>query len=354
MPDPDRAPAGHPVLTAFAGLGLAMLILAGLILARAVLVPLAFALLAALMIGAAVSWLGRLPGAERTPLWLRHLAILLMVSMAVAALFLQIRVSAEVLVARLPTYQANIVAALQGIDAQLGLGDEGAASLSMLLGDLPNLQGVARSVLGTLGSVGGVLLVVIFYAAFLLIEERGFVRRLYIALPEPGQADQVIALVQAVTARIGGFLAVKTLINLILGVASWFAMVAMGVDLAGFWAILIGLLNYIPYLGSVVGVAFPVLTVLAQTGSVQAAVIAMVILTVIQSIIASVVEPRLIGARINLSPFVILVALAVWSSLWGLAGAVLAIPMSVLAQALLAAFPATRPAAVLLSHNGRV
>lgn len=354
MPDPDRTPAGNPVLTAFAGLGLAMLILAGLLLARAVLVPLAFALLAALMIGAAVSWLGRLPGAERTPLWLRHLVILLMVTLAVAALFVQIRVSAEVLVARLPTYQANIVAALQGIDAQLGLGDEGAASLSMLLGDLPNLQAVARSVLGTLGSFGGVLLVVVFYAAFLLIEERGFVRRLHIALPGPGQADRVIGLVQAVTARIGGFLAVKTLINLILGVASWFAMVAMGVDLAGFWAILIGVLNYIPYLGSVVGVAFPALTVLAQTGSVQTAVVATVILTIIQSVIASVVEPRLIGARINLSPFVILVALAVWSWLWGLAGAVLAIPMTVLAQAMLAAFPSTRPVAVLLSHNGRV
>jgi len=66
------------------------------------------------------------------------------------------------------------------------------------------------------------------------------------------------------------------------------------------------------------------------------------------------VEPWLMGNSLNLSPFVILVSLVVWSSIWGLAGAILAVPISAILVIVLSEFKGTRPIAVLLSRDGNV
>ncbi len=76
-------------------------------------------------------------------------------------------------------------------------------------------------------------------------------------------------------------------------------------------------------------------------------------LTVAQLFVAAVLEPRMMGRAFNLSPFAVLLALAFWSTLWGLPGAVLAVPMTASLVLVLAAFPATRPAAVMFSASGR-
>ena len=59
----------------------------------------------------------------------------------------------------------------------------------------------------------------------------------------------------------------------------------------------------------------------------------------------------MIGKQVNLSPFVVLVALSLWAGLWGIAGAILAIPLTSMLAIILAAFPDTRPLAVLLADD---
>lgn len=217
-----------------------------------------------------------------------------------------------------------------------------------------DLQGVARQALGSLGSLGGLIVVVLLYTAFLMIEYGGFVKKLHLAWPQGDKATRIIALSSEINSRIGGFLAVKTVINIVLGMLSYFALVAMGVELAGFWAIYIGVLNYTPYIGSAAGVIAPTLMALAQTGNIQHALITGALLAALQFVIGSLIEPHVMGRRINLSPMMVLVSLASWYALWGLPGAVLAVPMTVIILAVLGAIPFTRPAAILLSNDGRI
>jgi len=66
-----------------------------------------------------------------------------------------------------------------------------------------------------------------------------------------------------------------------------------------------------------------------------------------------VLEPRWIGRQLNMSPFVVLVALSVWASLWGVPGAILAIPMTSILIIVTSNFDATRFIAVLLSERGK-
>ena len=145
-------------------------------------------------------------------------------------------------------------------------------------------------------------------------------------------------------------MAIKTLINVILGVVSYLIMLFMGVDFAVFWAVLIALGNYIPYVGTV-SVLFPIVFSLAQFGSLATTLILAALLTLAQIVSDNMLEPKMIAKQLNLSPFVIVVALSLWSALWGLAGAILAVPLTSMLAIIFAAFPATRFLAVLLAER---
>ena len=133
-------------------------------------------------------------------------------------------------------------------------------------------------------------------------------------------------------------------------VAAWL----IGVEFALFWAVLIAFLNYVPYFGSLIGVLFPVLLSLVQSGSFGFAALALATLTVAQVYVGAVLEPRLMGRTFNLSPAVVLLALAFWGALWGIAGAILAVPLTASLVIVLAEIDATRPIAVMLSARGRI
>ena len=117
---------------------------------------------------------------------------------------------------------------------------------------------------------------------------------------------------------------------------------------------LTGVLNFIPYAGSVVGVVLPSLVAFAQSGSVSLGLWTLGLLVVLQVLLGSVVEPRIIGESFDLPALVVLAALAFWTALWGLAGAVLAVPMTPILVVILAEFETTRPIAILLTSDGEV
>ena len=101
----------------------------------------------------------------------------------------------------------------------------------------------------------------------------------------------------------------------------------MALDFALFWAVLIALFNYIPFIGTF-AIIFPIFLSLAQFGSLTTTLILAALLLMAQLISDNVLEPKLFSRQLNLSPFVIIVALSFWSAIWGLPGAILAIPIT--------------------------
>jgi len=341
-------------ITAAAAMLMIMLVIWALYMAQGVLIPLAFAVVVAFVLWTVVDWMGRVPGLRRTPLFLRHIVVLGLFIWAIVLLIGTLRSNGEVLVQRLPQYTANILGLVRRLDDAYRIDEFIPGGLSSVVAANFDIQGVARQALGAMGSLGGLIVLILLYTSFLMIEYTGFVKKLHLAFPTGDKADRLIALSVDVNSRIGGFLAIKTLINIVLGTLSYIALKWMDVELAGFWAIYIGVLNYTPYLGSVAGVIAPTLMVLAQTGEIKATLLAMAILAGLQFIIGSLIEPQLMGRRINLSPMMVLVSLASWYALWGLPGAVLAVPMTVIILAVLGVVTFTRPLAVLLSNDGRI
>lgn len=342
------------IVTAFSAAGLIALSVLALYIAQAVLIPIAFALVVAFVLWAVVGWMGRVPGLRALPGFVHHAVVLGLFVIAIVLTANTLRSNGEILVQRIPQYSQNIIQLVADLDARFRMDQVIPGGLARVMTANLDLQGVARQALGTLGSLGGLIVVVLLYTAFLMIEYGGFVKKLHLAWPQGDKATRIIALSSEINSRIGGFLAVKTVINIVLGMLSYFALVAMGVELAGFWAIYIGVLNYTPYIGSAAGVIAPTLMALAQTGNIQHALITGALLAALQFVIGSLIEPHVMGRRINLSPMMVLVSLASWYALWGLPGAVLAVPMTVIILAVLGAIPFTRPAAILLSNDGRI
>lgn len=122
------------------------------------------------------------------------------------------------------------------------------------------------------------------------------------------------------------------------------------VDLIVVWALVSFLLNFIPTIGSIVAGSVIVLYTFITRDLGTAAAVGAGIL-VIEQIMGNYVDPKLAGRSIALSPLVVMVALIFWGWVWGIAGALLAVPMTTVLVVIGAHIPATRPLALLLTDR---
>jgi len=194
------------------------------------------------------------------------------------------------------------------------------------------------------------------YTVFMLLERGRIFRKIGLLSADAEDRRAVDEIIIDIGAMVREYVTIKTLINLAVAAIGYGAMRVVGVEFAGFWALLLFLLNYIPIVGSISAIAAISLFVLVQPegGGVQTALLTLALLAGAEQTMSSVVEPRLMGKSLNLSPLVILLSLSVWGSLWGFAGALLAVPMTVTVMIILTQFEASRPIAILMSDSGKI
>ena len=162
-------------------------------------------------------------------------------------------------------------------------------------------------------------------------------------------ASRIADVTREIAAKVRLYLGITTLTSLLTGVACglWTAM--LGLDLAIVWGVLNFLLNYIPVVGNLVGIVPPSLYALMQfqTWTMPAAIFAG--LAIIQIAISNFVYPMLQGRGLSLSPVAILLAVTFWTWVWGIAGALIAVPLTVVLAVICEQFAGTRWIAVLVS-----
>ena len=254
-----------------------------------------------------------------------------------------------------PQYQESLLATIQRIAVFLRIETEPTwATLRHDLFGQVNLQRLFSSMLVSVSSVLVSFVVVCLYATFLLVERRHFGTKLANLSRDPREVARVREVIHVINRRIGAYLALKTLLSVFLGGVSWVIMAFLGLEFAGFWAVLIAFLNYIPYIGSFLGVAFPVMMTVVQFEDPGVILAMLAALTLAQFLIGNFLDPYVMGNSLNLSPFAILISLAVWSELWGIPGAFLAVPITAIMTIVFSEFPGTRPVAVLLSQSGKL
>jgi AI-2 transport protein TqsA len=195
-------------------------------------------------------------------------------------------------------------------------------------------------------------LFVLVYLAFIIASRRGWERKAIGLFPAREERQSAVIAFLRIRDGVEQYLFVQTITGLMVAVLSWIAMAAVGLHDSLFWAFLIFLAVYIPVAGGVfAGVAPPVFA-LVQFDGYGRAIILFGALQLIGMIIGNVVYPRMQGRSLNLDPVMILLSLAFWSAIWGLTGAFLSTPLTVMAMVILAQFDGSRWIAVILSADG--
>ena len=168
----------------------------------------------------------------------------------------------------------------------------------------------------------------------------------------PARADAFIAITNTISRQIGVYLGSLCVISLVTGLLVWGVLEWMGIEFAFTWGLLAFLLNFIPTIGSIVASLPPVLMAVVQhyPDLWPAAGVALVLLA-IQMTLGNLVAPKIYGDRLNLSPVVILLFLVFWGWLWGVVGALLAVPLAAAIQIALSQIPALAPLAVLMGSG---
>ena len=233
------------------------------------------------------------------------------------------------------------------------------ASLSAIFDNLRQSIGVfwspTRQALGQLTATATTFALVLLYMVFIFMEQGTFEKKVRaLTATEQNHANWRRA-VGEVKQKVQTYVVIKSVMSLLTAVISLAVYWVFGVQFALFWALMVFVLNFIPVIGSIIAWVLPMVVVVffSEYTLVQMLGIGFLLLGA-QQLVGSIIEPRVAGEALNLSPLVILLSLAFWGALLGLLGLFLAVPLTVMLTSILSHFQGTRWIAILLSRNGQL
>lgn len=206
------------------------------------------------------------------------------------------------------------------------------------------VAGAGEGILSVLSSFVVILLVTIFA----LVEADDVADKLRAAL---GRPDADLSRYTVMARGVGTYAFWKTVMNAATGGFVALLCWALGIREPLLWGLVAFLFNFVPNVGSLI-VAVPIiLLALAEHGLGRAVLTAVVYLAVNQ-VIGSVIEPRLMGRKLGLSPLVVLLSLLFWGWVWGPVGMLLSVPLTMIVRTLLLSSADGRALGVLLGPRG--
>ncbi len=325
------------------GLAALVVIVAGMKAGASLLVPLLLAIFIAVVCTAPIQWLNRKGLGLQLSVWLTLVVIGVLFSLMGLLLANSFGTFSEAMPGIEEKLQEYYIGLLDGL-AGLGLAIDPDRMAGLL--DLEQLGGMIPSLLGELGNLLVQSVMVSLLVVFMLFETLHFRDKISRALANPAPSLQRFSEFSETLKR---YLAVKTLVSLITGALVWVACLLVGVDFPFLWAVLAFALNFIPNIGSAIAAIPPVLLLLVspEGGVLEALLLAGAYLG-INFLLGNIVEPRLMGRALGLSTLVAFLSLVVWGWIFGTAGLLLSVVLTMTLKIALDSHPQTRWIAHLL------
>jgi predicted PurR-regulated permease PerM len=179
---------------------------------------------------------------------------------------------------------------------------------------------------GTRNFASGFFTTVLFLF-FLLLSGDTFLHRLVEIMPRFSSKRQVVEISQQIESDISAYLVTITIMNAAVGVAMALAMWLTGVGDPILWGTVAFLLNYVPILGTALGVLIFLLAGLLTVDALWVALLPAGLYIAFHLIEGETVTPMLLARRFTLNPFLVILSLVVWFWMWGIPGAILSVPM---------------------------
>ena len=216
--------------------------------------------------------------------------------------------------------------------------------------DFSAVTSLVTSGAGSFFSLLGNMVVVILLMFFILAGSGDLISKVNSSMKR-SHSQRLASMIESIDARVRQYLITKTLISLATGALTTIILLILGVDFALLWGFLTFLLNFIPNIGSIVSIVFPLIISFLQFDSVATPLLVLLLLGAAQFAMGNVVEPKLMEFSLNLSPLLVLVSLFFWGWIWGIWGMILAVPMMSTVKIVFENIESLQPIAVLMSSR---
>lgn len=285
------------------------------------------------------------------PSWLKTLLSSGLIFIFLTTLFNILSTNISKLTHSYSKYESNVDAVIANINEYLHL--DILETLQKQMGNF-DFGALLSTVFNSMSDIISNTFMIIIYALFILLEESNFSKKMKAVFTNQSQYDEFWTILGQIEQSVLDYFRLKAFVSLITGGLSYLALLLIGVDSPVFWAFLIFILNFIPTIGSLIGTLFPAGFALLQFGDINTFVLILVIVGIIQILVGNVLEPRLMGSSMNISPLVTILSLSIWGAIWGVVGMILSVPIVVVMIIVFSHFEKTRPIAILLSEKGEV
>lgn len=305
-----------------------------------IFVPFVIALLLSFVFAPIVSFLVN----RRVPRFVA-IAIVLLIFLAFGFLIVLIVYSSfQSLLREFPKYQDRMTELIRELILRFDLPSDiyGQLQISRTIGN------ALLSVSGNFMSFASGFIVVLIFLLFLLMEKPYVRRKIQLALKDETTRTLSRVLVH-INSQIGRYVAVKLFVSLLTALVVYVSFSMIGVDFPFIWSVLTFLFNFIPSIGSIaitiIAVVFAMVQFLPDWNPV---LVTFACIGGAEFVIGNVIDPKMLGDRLNLSPVVILLSLLGWGFLWGVAGLFLAVPLTVAMKIVFENTPGLEPFGILM------
>ena len=312
-----------------------------------IIIPFVIALILAVLVNALVRYIQSRWRAA--PPWAVSLLAGAVVILATAAGIFAMTQGVAQIVSQGPALIARLDELLQTLGSSLHLHEP--LRVASIVGKV-SIADVAGFLLsGMQGLFSGLLLMVVYFG-FMVAGRKRISAKVERAAGSSSRSEMVKSTVERIEEDIEVYVWVQTITGLILTTSATAVMLAVGLQNVLFWAVIFFLLTFIPNIGVTVGSIAPSLFALVQFSTVWQAITIFAVIQVVATVVGNLIYPRLQAHTQNIDPVATLLSLAFWSWLWGLPGAFLAVPMTLMAMMVFSQFESTMWVAAMLSNDG--
>ena len=162
-------------------------------------------------------------------------------------------------------------------------------------------------------------------------------------------AEDKPSLVGNIQRQISFYLIVKIFVSLLAAGFTWIVLTSVKAELASMLAVLTFVLNFIPNIGPFISTMLPMPVLFLQYGLDWHILLALILLTAIHFVIGNILETKWLGKGMDLDPIIVIASLLFWALVWGIMGALLAVPLTAIIKMALERNETTKPLADLLA-----
>jgi predicted PurR-regulated permease PerM len=211
-----------------------------------------------------------------------------------------------------------------------------------------------NKVIAAFSSIVSNIMQILLYVLFLLLDQRFFNAKINALFPNYENRSKAKEILSSVSKTIRMYISITTIISLSTGFLTYLVCEIFSLQGAVLWGFLAFILNFIPTIGSIIAVIVPTLFALVQFPELSEVLVILVSLAIIQFTIGNIIYPKLMGNKLNISQFIVILSLVVWGAMWGTVGMFLSVPLMMILLIILSQFENTKGMAILISGDGKI